>query len=139
MAAENSEIVRSATEAWNRGDIEAWLPHFDSGIVWYALPEEPEPGPFRGHEAVRAMASRWMDLLSDFRLEVKEYVEAGEYVMVPARVLGRIAASDTDVTIDEIFVNKCRNGRIIEVRECRTLDEAIGATGLSEQDAHADA
>jgi ketosteroid isomerase-like protein len=139
MAEENVEIVRGAIDAFKRGDVEAWLAHFDTDIVWYAFPEEPEPGPFRGHEAVRAMAARWMDLLSNFRIEVKEYIDAGEYVMVPARMLGRVPDSDADVVIDEVYVNKCRKGRIVEVRECRTLEEAIEAAGLSGQDAHVDA
>jgi ketosteroid isomerase-like protein len=134
MAGENVEIVRAATDAFNRADVEAWLAHFDSDIVWYAFPEEPEPGPFRGHEAVRAMAARWMDLFSSFRTEVKEYIEAGEYVLVPARMLGRVPDSDADVVIDEVYVNKCRDGRIVEVRECRTLEEASEAAGLSVQD-----
>jgi hypothetical protein len=40
--------------------------------------------------------------------------------------------------VDEVYVNKCANGKIVEVRECRTREEALEAVGLSEQDAHAD-
>jgi len=106
--------------------------------VWYAFPDEPEPGPFRGHEAIQAMAARWMDLFSDFRSDVKEYIDAGEYVVVPTRMSGHLTDSDADVVIDEVYVNKCRDGKIVEVRECRTREEAFEAAGLSEQDAHAD-
>ncbi|MGH2837085.1 MAG: nuclear transport factor 2 family protein [Thermoleophilaceae bacterium] len=132
MSEENVEIVRRAAAAFNRRDVDAWLAHFDPDVVWYAFPDEPEPGPFRGHDAIRAMAARWMEVLSDFRIETKEYVDAGEYVLMPARMLGRIADSDADVTIDEVYVNKCRDGKIVEVRECRTRAEAIEAVGLRE-------
>ena len=132
MSQENVEIVRSAAEAFNRRDLDAWLAHFDAEVEWYAFPDEPDPGPFFGQEAVRAMAARWMDLLSDFRMEAKEFIDAGEYVLMPARMLGRIRDSDAEVTVDEVYVNKCRDGKIAEVRECRTKEEALEAAGLRE-------
>jgi len=132
MSQENVEIVRGAAHAFNRRDVDAWLAHFDPEIVWYAFPDEPDPGPFHGHDAVRAMAARWMDVLSDFRMEAKEFIDAGEYVLMPARMLGRIRDSDAEVAVDEVYVNKCRNGKIAEVRECRTKEEALEAVGLRE-------
>ena len=134
MSSENVEMIRRATDAFNRRDIDGWLAHFDPDIVWYAFPEEPEPGPFQGSEAIRAMADRWMNLLSEFRIEVKEYIDAGDYVIVPARMIGRIPDSDSEVTVDEVYVNKCRNNRVVEVRECRTKEEALEAVELSRQD-----
>ena len=132
MSRENVKIVQSAAEAFNRRDVDAWLAHFDPDIVWHAFPDEPDPGPFHGHDAVRAMAARWMDVLSDFRLEAKEFIDEGEYVLMPARMLGRIRDSDADVTVDEVYVNKFRNSKIAEVRECRTKEEALEAVGLRE-------
>jgi ketosteroid isomerase-like protein len=132
MSRENVELVRDAAEAFNRRDLDAWVAHFDPDIVWHAFPDEPDPGPFHGHDAVRAMATRWTDVLSDFRLEAKEFIDADEYVLMPARMLGRIRDSDAEVTVHEVYVNKCRNGKIAEVRECRTKEEALEAAGLQE-------
>jgi ketosteroid isomerase-like protein len=133
MSSSNVEIARRATDAFNHRGIDAWLGQVDADIVWYVFPDEPDPGPFRGREAVRALAARWMDLFSDLRFEVKEYIDVGDYVLVPARVVGRMPGSDTDVGIDEVFVNKCRNGRIVEVREFRTKEEALETVAGSEQ------
>jgi hypothetical protein len=36
--------------------------------------------------AVLQMSARWLDLLPDLRFEVKECIDAGEYVIVPARI-----------------------------------------------------
>jgi ketosteroid isomerase-like protein len=138
MSSQNVEIVRSATLAFNRGDLDDWRAHFDPDIVWYAMPDEPEPGPFQGLNQVQAMAGRWMELLSDFRIEVKEYIDAGDYVVVPARMHGRHPDSDADVTVDEVYVNKCGNGTIVEVREFRTTEEALAALGLSKHDVATD-
>jgi ketosteroid isomerase-like protein len=132
MSQQNVEILRRATEAFNRGDLEAWFAEFDPDVVWYAFPDEPEPGPFRGRRGVQKMVDRWTELFSGLRSDVEEYIDAGEYVLVPTRISGRVAGSDADVVVDEVYVNKCRNGKIIEVRECRTRDEALEAVGLSE-------
>jgi hypothetical protein len=104
MSSENIEMIRRATAAFNQRDLDSWLAHFDPGIVWYAMPDEPEPGPFQGYESIQAMAGRWMELLSDFRIEVKEYIDAGDYVVVPARMHGSHPDSDADVTVDEVYV-----------------------------------
>jgi ketosteroid isomerase-like protein len=133
MSRENVETLRRATEAFNRGDLDAWFAEFDPEVVWYAFPDEPEPGPFQGLGAVQKMVARWMELFSGLRSEVKEYIDAGEYVLVPTRISGRVAGSDTDVVVDEVYVNKCRGGKIVEVRECRTREEAFEAAGLTER------
>jgi ketosteroid isomerase-like protein len=138
MSQENIQIDREAAEAFNRRDFDAWLAHFDREIVWWAIADEPEPGPFQGHQAVLDMAARWLELLPDIRIEIKEHINAGEYVITTARMCGHAAGSVADVVIDEVFVDKYRDGKIVEVREYRTRQEALEAAGLSEQDAHAD-
>jgi ketosteroid isomerase-like protein len=136
MSQENVELDRQAAAAFNRRDFDAWLAYLDPEITWYAMADEPEPGPFQGHQGVLKMASRWLDLLPDLRLDIKEYIDAGDYVIVPTRVYGHAAGSDADVVVDEVFVNRYRDGKIVEVREYRTRQEALEAVGLTEQDAH---
>jgi ketosteroid isomerase-like protein len=138
VSRENIQIDREAAEAFNRRDVDAWLAHFDREIVWWAIADEPEPGPFQGHQAVLDMADRWLELLPDIRIEIKEHIDAGEYVITTARMCGHAAGSVADVVVDEVFVDKYRDGKIVEVREYRTRQEALEAVGLSEQDAHAD-
>jgi ketosteroid isomerase-like protein len=138
MSQENVEIVRRALDAFNRRDFDAWLEKFDHDVEWYAFPDEPDPGPFRGHEAIRAMVARWMDVLDEFRSEPKEFIAAGDYVLMPARMIGRVQDTEHEVTIDEVYLNKLRDGAIVEVREFRTREEAFEAAGFSEEDAHSD-
>ena len=132
MSEENIETDRQAAEAFNRHDLDAWLDHFDRDIQWWALADEPEPGPFHGRGGVAKMAARWFDLLPDLRVEVKEYIDAGEYLVVSVRMCGHAVGSDADVVVDEAFLNKYRDGKIVEVREYRTTREALEAAGLSE-------
>jgi hypothetical protein len=67
-----------------------------------------------------------------------EYIDAGEYVIVPVRMRGLPPGGDAEVVLDEVYVGKFRDGNVVELREYRTKAEALEAMGLSEQDAHAD-
>ena len=40
--------------------------------------------------------------------------------------------SDMTASLDEVLVNKYRDGKAVEVREYRTREEALEAVGLSE-------
>jgi ketosteroid isomerase-like protein len=131
-------MSRRAVEAFNRRDLVAWLADVDPEIVWHGLASEPDPGPFRGHQEVLMLAARWTDLLPDLRLDVKEYIDSDEYVIVPGRFSGHTADSDAEVVIDEVMVHTYRDGKMVEVREFQTRVEALEAVGLLEQDAHAD-
>jgi ketosteroid isomerase-like protein len=137
MSEENVEIARAAFEAWSRGDLDAWLAEADPEIEWYVLPEAPDPGPHRGRDAILERAALWRDMLA-LRGKVVEYIDAGEYVLMPVRMRGRPPGSDAEVVLDEVYVGKFRDGKVVELREYRTKAEAFQAVGLSEQDAHAD-
>ena len=102
MSQENVEIVKAAFEAWNRGDLDGWLAEADPEIEWLVLPE------------------------------VLEYIDAGEYVIVPTRMRARPPGSDADIVLDEVYVSKFRNSKIVELREYRTKPEALEAVGLRE-------
>jgi ketosteroid isomerase-like protein len=117
MSQENVEIVRAAFEAWMNGDLDAMLANAD--VEWYVLPDAPDPGPHRGRTVVLDRMALWRDMFA-LRGEVFEYIDAGEYVL------------------DEVYVSKFVDGKIVELREYRTKAEALEAVGLSEQDVHAD-
>jgi ketosteroid isomerase-like protein len=130
---DNTAIARNVTDAFNRGDLDAWLAHFDSEIEWYAAADEPEPGPFRGHDGLRKMVARWTEIFPDLRAEVEEYIDAGEYVIAAVRFRAHAAASDADVVVEEVIVNKYRDGRVVEVREYRTREEALEAIAVRQE------
>ena len=72
------------------------------------------------------------------RGEVSEYIDAGEYVIMPVRMRGRPPGSDADVVLDEVYVSKFRDSKVVELREYRTKADALEAVGMSSQDADSD-
>jgi ketosteroid isomerase-like protein len=133
MSEDNIAAARSVTEAFNRGDLEGWLAHFDPDIEWYARADEPEPGPFRGHDGLLKMVAGWTEIFPDLRVDIDEYIDAGEYVIAPVRFRGHIAGSDADVVVEEVLVNRYRDGRVVEVREYRTREEALDAVAVHQE------
>jgi hypothetical protein len=79
---------------------------------------------------MKERSASWRDTLGGFRAEVLEYIDAGEYVIVPTRMRARPPGADADVVLDEVYVSKFRNGKIAELREYRTKLEALEAVGL---------
>src|SRR3954454_11663383 len=130
MSQENVKVVRAAFDAWMRGDLDAMLANADPDIEWYVLPDAPDPGPHRGRNVILERMALWRDMLA-LRGEILGYIDAGEYVVMPIRMRGRPPGSDADVVLDEVYVSKFRDGKVIELREYRTKAEAFEAVGLS--------
>ena len=132
MSQANVEVVKAAFAAYNRGDLDAWLAEADPDVEWHVLPEATDPGPHRGRQVILERAALWRQTLGGLRAEVLEYIDAGEYVIAPVRLRGQPPGSDAEVVLDEVYVSKFRNGKIVELREYRTKAEALEAVGLRE-------
>jgi ketosteroid isomerase-like protein len=131
MSQENMEVVKAAFEAYNRGDLDASAATADPDAEWHVLPEATDPGPHRGRQVILERGKLWRQMFG-LRAEVLEYIDAGDYVIAPVRMRGQAPGSDAEVALDEVYVCKFRNGKVVELREYRTKAEALKAAGLSE-------
>ena len=130
MSPDNVEIARRSTQAFNRGDIDAWLACFHVEIEWHGVPDEPDPGPHRGHDGILRMVARWTETFPDLRAEAEEFIDAGEFVVVPMCLRGHMPGSDAEVEVDDVMVHRYRDGKIAEVREYRSLEAALEAVAV---------
>ena len=80
------------------------------------------------------MAQVWTTI----RQEPQDFIVAGESVVVPVRVIGVGKQSGVETTANAAHVWRFRSGKVVHQTTFQTLDEALEAVGLSEQDAHAD-
>ena len=135
MSQENVEIVRSGTEEWLRGNLEAWVETIDPEVGWdistHPLPDVPNRG--RGREALMTdMLATYLSGWNDYSAKIKEVSEAGEQVIL---VLHETATMrDTGVRLERDLVQlwTVRDGRGVFVRVFQTKNEALEAVGLSE-------
>src|SRR5262245_11059131 len=82
MSEENVGVVQRSIEAWNRGDLTAWLDTFrsDAEIDWsraHAL----YSGVYRGREHQKAFWGEFWSTFEDSRLETHAITEAGSEVV----------------------------------------------------------
>src|SRR3954452_9044705 len=83
MSEENVEIVRATIDAYNRGDLDAALkdaaPEFE--LDWTRA-VGPQRGVYRLHQ-IRAVFFDFLEAFESTRVEPDEFVECGDYVVVP--------------------------------------------------------
>jgi ketosteroid isomerase-like protein len=132
MSQENVEIIRRTFEAWSAGDVQAAVSAFDLDVRWHIAEDEPDAHIIEGVESILEWLRSWAASFDDFRAEPHEFIDRGDYVVVPLVFRGR--ARDTTATLEtaETQVYLFQDGRIVEVREFRRVEEALEAAGLSE-------
>ena len=67
-----------------------------------------------------------------YQIEVVECIALGEYVVCVARLHGRGKISQAEVSGDEVWLTRSRDGKCVEYRECGTKKQALEAAGLRE-------
>jgi uncharacterized protein len=97
VGAENIELMRRGYAAWNAGDIDAVVATLDPQVEWHGHPQLPEPGPFKGREAVR----RWLDnvneALESISVKPLAFAESANSVVVLVHITGRGRGSGVEV------------------------------------------
>jgi uncharacterized protein len=82
MSQENVEIVRQAFDAFARGDLDAAYSFAHPEIEFHTYADSPEAGVYRGREAVREYNEELFAQFESLRIEVEEFVDAGDHVIV---------------------------------------------------------
>jgi ketosteroid isomerase-like protein len=134
MSHENFEIVRAASAAASRGDLDAWLEYWTDDLDFRAAEGAPDDhGPIHGKDALLAFGQDWLDTFDEFKVEPVELIDAGDdNVIAVMRISGRAKLSgvETDMTYAEL--SALRDGKIARSRQYLTRAEALEAAGLRE-------
>jgi ketosteroid isomerase-like protein len=130
MSAENVEIVRKSYERESKSLGPEWET-IAPGFEYHTLGTEPDAGIYRGHEGFRELISLWTDMFDELRIDAQEFIDAGDYVIVPSRVRGRGRGSGVDIDAPYVLVWKFRDGLRVECREYTTVDAALESLGLA--------
>jgi ketosteroid isomerase-like protein len=131
---ENVDAMREGIERFNRGgEDDAVLDDlYDADAAFHSRADEPDTGVYRGREAIRGMMRMWRDTFEDFQFRVDEYIDAGDTLILPGWVTVRARGSSAEVRQQYTWLVEMRDGRVLDVREYHTKEEALKAVGLAE-------
>jgi ketosteroid isomerase-like protein len=142
MSQANMEIVKRVYEAVARRDsgsvLDLYDPEFVSDVS--RLPEYALTGEtiIRGHDELRSSWREWYEVWESFEDECEELIDAGEHVISVVTRRGRGRASGAEASTRVAGVWTIRNGRVVRTVWFQSVEEALDAAGLSEQDAHSE-
>jgi ketosteroid isomerase-like protein len=128
MSRENVDIVRHSLEAFARADFDTAFAAHDPASEWRTAADEPDRHVYRGvaelRQFVDSIKELWEDRF-DGRTVFEDYIERGDWVVVPwrAQLHGRTSGIAVDVT--ETYAVQVRDGKIVCVEEYRHVDEAL--------------
>jgi ketosteroid isomerase-like protein len=123
----NLELVREALSAYLSGDRERALELAHPDMVSYRAPPLPDPQTYHGHEGVDQMLADWTAEFGEFEMEVVEYTELGDRVLVEMLQRGTGRASGAAVSGRFWFVFTIAEGKIARQDVYSTSEQALEA------------
>ena len=133
MSEENVETVRRGYEAFNRGDIDAWLEYFHPDVEVHDLPTIPDAPVRHGHDDLR----KWVEMMQDVwseesYYEPERFTTAGDLVIVAVRAHGSGRGSGVPIEISFFTVFEMRDGKIQRLWSYFDEEKALEAARLRE-------
>jgi uncharacterized protein len=134
MSEENVEAFRTALEAYNRRDLDAFLDAFDPIVEIHPLTLAmfgQEATVYRGHEGLRRFIRDVDEVLPQLQVEPLEIRDLGERLVAVGRLHARGRASGAEVESPIGWIVEFSDGRVTRMRDYLDPNEALEAAGLS--------
>jgi ketosteroid isomerase-like protein len=135
MSQENVDLVLKIHTAVIQGDLHGLLSGVHPKAEYRAATQqaiEGEGSVFRGYDGIRRWFRELHDLYEDLETEILEVRDLGDRVVVLFLVRGRGTGSGVTLEQSLAQVVKLRQGKVIEIREYFSREDAFEAVGLAE-------
>jgi ketosteroid isomerase-like protein len=130
MSQENVAVVRAIYDAWLSGA--SAFDKFDPEIAMIESETLPGAVSAQGIEEVGRYMESFARYWDRIRFEPLEFIEAGELVVVVARLVGRGKTSGVDVARTWAYVWTMRAGKALRMVGYADREEALEAAGLAQ-------
>jgi ketosteroid isomerase-like protein len=126
------DMVRSAFDSWNRGEIEAFAGHMAENVAWLEVSGRPEGGGSEriGRDRLRQSLESLFEAWESYQLEIERIEAAGDRVLVVAREVARGRASGVEVDGRWGYLISVADGQIARVEAYRDPAAALKEAGL---------
>jgi uncharacterized protein len=131
MSQENVKIVKTFTRLFEKGDRDEWRKHFDPNVVWdTSASNMPSAGVYEGHQGVDRFFRDWLGTWRDYEIATREYLDAGDSVVIVFRQHGTGRESGVEIERDFFGVYDLRASKVVRFRMFESRDQALEAAGL---------
>ncbi|MGI9019745.1 MAG: nuclear transport factor 2 family protein [Solirubrobacterales bacterium] len=132
MSQENVAIVKEFHSLFEAGNREAWRNHFHPDVVWDASASDlPMAGVYNGHEGIERFFTEWLGIWDDYEVEHREFVDAGDSVVVVFLQRGRGKLSGAAAEREFFGVYDLEAGKVRRYRAFESREEAMEEAGLT--------
>ena len=113
MAHPNEELVRSAFDAFAKGDVDTLRELFDQDAVWHVPGRSPLSGDHRGMDAILGNFAKTAELSGGtFRIDLHDVVANDEHTV--ALYVARGEREGRTFENRNVLVSHVRNGKMVE-------------------------
>jgi ketosteroid isomerase-like protein len=123
--ADNVQVIRSAYEAFARGDIPAVIAILDEDVEWEVTDVLPQGGSFRrragASEFFQGLGGAW----EGFELELEDLLDAGDHVVGIGRAGGTLSGSGGAAGYGFAHVFTLQGGYVTRFREYAAPDSRL--------------
>jgi ketosteroid isomerase-like protein len=130
---EDVELVRSAFEAWNSGDIDEFTELAAEDIAWLEVSGRPEGGSSArfGRDRLRRSLESLFDAWESYHLEVERIEAVGDRVVAVVREVARGRSSGLEVDGRWGYLVTVEDGLIVRIEAYRDAGQALRVAGLA--------
>jgi uncharacterized protein len=130
MSAEAVEVVRTTMQALARGDAETALAMLHPDVRFDAT-ARPDGRVWHGRDGVRRAMVEWIGAWNDYRLELEEFIDAGDRVVCLWTERGRAKHSGVELGHHGGSVYTVEDGLIADMAAYDRREPALRAAGLA--------
>jgi len=131
MSNENETLIRTAYDAYSRGDIPAMFEIFDAELeCTYLDPSLADPQPQVCHGRGELQAALQAQAERGLTSRLDEVISNGDRVMVGVHTPGIDALRMRQAQDRNYLVITVKDGRVVAMRDCRDRDEALAIAGI---------
>lgn len=130
MSQANVELVKRLFAAVGRGDVEAVIAGAAPDGVIDASRRILGGGVYIGHRGMREYFAMLAEAWSDVRTEPEDFIDAGESVVVPVRVVNTGRSSGLAVEARAAWVAEIRKGEVARMTVYQSRADALEAVGV---------
>jgi ketosteroid isomerase-like protein len=124
MSQEDVEIAKRCVELFGQGEMEAALLYVDPTIETIEGAELPGAPTYFGHAGLTAAYDHWAGQWDDFRMQLKELLDAGGDLFAVTRHLGvgRASGAAVEALVADVFT--ADDGKLVRIRSLHTKAQA---------------